>query len=250
MPTNSNLKDERRKEEVFFMNSNIKNSLFVSVLQGKSSKKYQGYLFFSTILIAVILIIISAIKFDVPYFMLRESVSSLGIKSENPNGYLFFRIAFISSGLVFIPYFIYIYRIFHPTAYHTSRSALIISIISCICVIGVGIFPEDNPIPHYTNAIIAFIGFTTVFSCYLYIFVKKIIQKDSWPKIWQIVILYLVFYGALIGFLFVFFLFYLYYYHRIIFINFSLPLWEWILVIANFYWIIVSFLIIPNQKNK
>ncbi len=231
------------------MNSNLKNSLFVSILQGRSSKKNQGYLFFSTILIVVIFIVISAIKFDNPYFMLRESVSSLGIKSENPNGYLFFRIAFILSGLTFIPYFIYIYRIFHPIAYHTSRSALVISIISCICVIGVGIFPEDNPIPHYTNAIIAFIGFTTVFSCYLYIYVKKVAQKDSWPKIWQIVILYVMFYGTLIGFLIVMFLFWLYYYHSIIFINFSLPLWEWILVIGIFSWIIGSFMIIPNKEE-
>jgi len=232
------------------MKSNIKNSLFVSILQGKSSKRNQGYIFFSTIIIAIILITISAIKFDNPYFMLRESVSSLGIKSENPTGYIFFRIAFILSGLTFIPYFIYIYRIFQPTAYHTSRSALVISIISCICVIGVGIFPEDNPIPHYTNAIIAFIGFTTVFSCYLYIFVKKVIQKDSWPKIWQILLLYVMFYGALIGFLIVMFLFWLYYYHSIIFINFSLPLWEWILVIGIFSWIIGSYLIIPNNVEK
>ena len=151
---------------------------------------------------------------------------------------------------IFIPYFIYIYRILHTTAYHTSRSALIISIISCICVIGVGIFPEDNPIPHYSNAIIAFIGFTTVFSCYLYIFIKKLIDKDSWPKIWQIIILYIVFYGALFGFLFVFFLFYLYFYHGIIFINFSLPLWEWILVLGIVYWIIGSFLIIPKKIDK
>ncbi|MHA1474972.1 MAG: hypothetical protein ACTSQ5_07270 [Promethearchaeota archaeon] len=231
------------------MKSNIKNSLFVSILQGKSSKKNQGYLFFSTIFIVVILIVISVIKFDNPYFMLRESVSSLGIKSENPNGYIFFRIALIISGLTFIPYFIYIYRIFHPTAYHTSRSALVLSIISCICIIGVGIFPEDNPIPHYTNAIIAFIGFTTVFSCYLYIFIKKVIQKDSWPKIWQIVLLYVTFYGALIGFLIVMFLFWLYYYHSIIFINFSLPLWEWILVMGIFSWIIGNFIIIPNKEE-
>ncbi len=229
------------------MNSNAKNSLFISILQGKSSKKNQGYLFFSTFSVVVILIIISAVKFNNPYFMLRESVSSLGIKSENPNGYILFRIALIFSGLLFIPYFIYTYRIFLPTAYHTSRSALVISIISCICVIGVGIFPEDNPIPHYTNAIIAFIGFTSVFSCYLYIFIKKVINKDSWPKIWQILLLYIVFYGTLIGFLFVFFLYGLFYYHRIIFINFSLPLWEWILVLGIVYWIIGSFLIIQNQ---
>ena len=232
------------------MNSTIRNSLFVSILQGKSSKKNQGFLFFSTISIALILIVISAINFNNPYFMLRESVSSLGIQSENPNGYIFFRIAFIFSGLLFIPHFIYIYRIFHPIAYHTSRSALVISIISCICIIGVGIFPEDNPIPHYSNAIIAFIGFTTVFSCYLYILIKKIIQKDFWPKIWQIALLYIVFYGALIGFIFVFILFGLYYYQGIIFINFSLPLWEWILVMGIFYWIIGSFLIIPRKEGK
>ncbi len=228
------------------MNSNTKNSLFVSILQGRSSKKNQGYLFFSTFSVVVILIIISAIIYNDPHLMLRESVSSLGIKSENPNGFILFRIALIFSGLLFIPYFIYIYRIFRPTAYHTSRSALVISIISCICVIGVGFFPEDNPIPHYTNAIIAIIGFTTVFSCYLYIFIKKIINKDPWPKIWQIVGLYIVFYGTLIGFLFVFFLFWLYYYHRIILINFSLPLWEWILVLGIVYWIIGSYLIVQN----
>lgn len=232
------------------MGSNNKRAIFLSILQGKSSKKNQGYLFFSSIFVAVILIVISAILFDNPYFMLRESVSSLGIKSENPNGYFFFRIAFILSGLLFIPYFIYIYRVLHPIAYHTSRSALIISIISCICIIGVGIFPEDNPIPHYTNAVIAFIGFTTVFSCYLYIFIKKINQKDNWPKIWQIVLLYIVFYGALLGFLFVFILFGLYYYNRIFFISFSLPLWEWILVMGIYSWIVGSFLIIPNKGEK
>ena len=247
MLTNSN---QEEKKGGYFMESNNKRAIFFSILQGKSSKKNQGYLFFSTISVAVILVIISAIIYDDPYLMLRESVSSLGIKLENPNGFILFRIALISTGLLLIPYFSDIYRIFHPTAYHTSRSALVISIISCICITGVGVFPEDNPIPHYTNAIIAFIGFTTAFSCYLYIFIKKVVQKDSWPRIWQIVILYLVFYGSLIGFLFVFFLFYLYYYHRIIFINFSLPLWEWILVMGIFYWIIGSFLIIPNKEEK
>ena len=246
MLTNSNQEDKRKVEII--MESNNKSVIFLSILQGKSSKKNQGYLFYSSIFVAIILIVISAILFDNPYFMLRESVSSLGIKSENPNGYLFFRIAFISSGLLLIPYFIYIYRIFHSTAYHTSRAALIISIISCICIIGVGIFPENNPIPHYTNAVIAFIGFTTVFSCYLYIFIKKIKQKDSWPKIWHIVLLYIVFYGALIGFLFVFILFGLFYYYRIFLISFSLPLWEWFLVIGIYYWIIGSFLIIPSQE--
>jgi len=232
------------------MELNNKRAIFFSILQGKSSKKNQGYLFFSSIFVTVILIVISAILFDYPSFMLRESVSSLGIKSENPNGYIFFRIAFILSGLLFIPYFIYIYRIFHPTAYHTSRAALIISIISCICIIGVGIFPEDNPVPHYTNATIAFIGFTTVFSCYLYIFIKRINQKDSWPKIWHIILLYVMFYGALLGFLFVLILFGLYYYYRIFIISFSLPLWEWILVIGIYSWIIGSFLIIPNNVEK
>jgi len=230
------------------MESNNKRAIFFSILQGKSSKKNQGYLFFSSIFGVVILIVISAILFDYPSFMLRESVSSLGIKSENPDGYIFFRIAFILSGLLFIPYFIYIYRIFHSTAYHTSRAALIISIISCICIIGVGIFPEDNPIPHYSNAVIAFIGFTTVFSCYLYIFIKKINQKDSWPKVWHILLLYIVFYGSLLGFLFVVILFGLYYYNRIFIISFSLPLWEWILVMGIFYWIIVCYLIIPSQE--
>ena len=231
------------------MIDNINNNALVLVLLGKSSKKKQGYLFFPIILISTILIIISAIKYGNDELMLRESVSSLGIKSENPNGYILFRIAFILTGIFLIPYFIYLYRFFHPTAYHTSRAALVISIISSICIIGVGIFPEDNPIPHYSNAIVAFIGFTTVFSCYLYIFIKKRIDKDSCPKIWQIIVLYLGFYGALIGFLFVFFLFWLYYYHRIIFVNFSLPLWEWIFVIGIVYWIIGSFIIIPSNKK-
>ena len=121
------------------MSSNSKKNSLGSIFLGKSSKRNQGLLFFTVILISTLLILISAIKYNDHYLMLTESFSSLGIRAENPNGYIFFRIALLLAGISFIPHFIYIFRIYHPTAYHTSRAALVISIISCFGVIGAGI---------------------------------------------------------------------------------------------------------------
>ena len=219
------------------------------LLKGKASKKVQGIYLFGLLIFCVIFFTISLIYYP-NYSIFRESISSLGIPNENPNGHLYWQIGMSALGVMFIPHLIYFYRVLHPTAYKTSIISLIFSIAASLGLIGVGYFPEDTIYPHYSCAIVAFLGYFTSFCCNLYILTKKIKDHESWPKRWQVFLLYFQLIGIMFLFLGAFVLFGLNYYYRIYWIDPNLPLLEWAVFISDLLYIVGLFLIIPDHSEK
>ncbi|WP_371803479.1 DUF998 domain-containing protein [Candidatus Lokiarchaeum ossiferum] len=217
------------------------------LLKGKASKKSQGIYLFGLLFFCIIFFTISIIIYP-NYSIFQESISSLGIPNENPDGYFYWSIGMMILGLLFIPHLLYFYRVLHPTAYKTSIISLILSIIASLGLVGVGFFPEDTIYPHYTCATIAFLGYFSSFCCNLYILNKKIKDQEPWPKKWQVFLLYFQLFGIMFLFISAFIIFGLFYFYGIYWIAPNLPFLEWAVFISNLLYIIGLFLIIPDPS--
>lgn len=203
---------------------------FLRFLTGYSSKR--AYSIFMIIIFAILvgINIISINLYPEKYSFLRRSVSSLGNKEKNPEGYIIWSIGMCIAGIALIPYVLFLFRVFVPTARKTTYISTGILILSCTGVFGVGIFSEDMGWIHYIFALFAFFGFFVAFSFNMYTLIKNVKDKKKWPRIWQIVLIYLIVDIIMLGFLLAFSLFWLYYFWGIYWFNMYLPLWEWLLL--------------------
>ncbi len=113
--------------------------------------------------------ILSAIVFPGGYNPLLETISSLGNPSENPfPGWLFFCLAFWSLSILFIPFYLWIYRRMKKIHWIAADLALLASMISSLGMILLGFFPEgyNTQNMHNLSAALSFGGFifSSVFS--------------------------------------------------------------------------------------
>ena len=103
--------------------------------------------------------ILSIILFPGGYNFFENMISELG---RGPSG-IFFNLGLIISGIVGIPFYIALYKVFDKETVNpiVRKSALIFSLISIFTFILVGIFPsiEDNYIIFVTHGTFAFISF-------------------------------------------------------------------------------------------
>ena len=121
--------------------------------------------------------ILSIILFPGGYNFFENMISELG---RGPSG-IFFNLGLIISGIVGIPFYIALYKIFDKETVNpiVRKSALIFSLISIFTFILVGIFPsiEDNYIVFVTHGTFAFLSFL---SGILYLISFSILMlKDS-----------------------------------------------------------------------
>ncbi|MHA1584656.1 MAG: hypothetical protein ACTSVU_02130 [Promethearchaeota archaeon] len=193
---------------------------------------------------------ISILKFPGGYVFLQNSVSSIGNPLKNPTGYYFWDFGMIISGLLFIPITQYIYRALQPTANISSRVFRLFTILSSLGVVGVGIFHENQPWPHYSCATFAFFGFFFAGCWNIYTLIKRLKNKEIWPKWGQFFLLYGQMIGIMVGFLTAFCSFWLYYFWGIFWINPNLPLWEWLLFGSNMLSLTLLFIFVHNYKNE
>ncbi len=220
---------------------------FKSLITGKASKKGHGLFFYPVIIFCILFFSISLLLYS-NYSMFKESVSSLGIRSENPRGYLVWNFGMIILGILLLPHFFYFYNSFHPIANITSKISVIISSISCVALIGVGIFPENTIYPHYTCAIIAIFGFFVSFCHNLYILIKKRNEHDNWPNLKWLIIIYFQLIIIMVLFIFALISFAIYHFYDVLLLNLNLPFLEWLVLISDLIYLIGIFCLIQEEK--
>ncbi len=198
-------------------------------LSGRSPKKTYAISMSIIIIILIATNIYAILAYPTTYSFLRRSVSSLGNRYKNPDGHIIWSIGMCFAGIFLIPYVLFLYRKFRPIARITSIVSTSILILSCIGIFGVGIFSEDTGWIHYVFALIAFFLSFVGFSFNMYIFIKSYKDKRGWPKIWQIVMLYLITDLIMLGFLTAFSMYWIYVFWDLFWFNPLLPLWEWLL---------------------
>lgn len=88
------------------------------------------------------------------YTPVNNWLSDLGNQNLNPNGFIFFNIGCILTGLILIPFFIGLYKWYTPKKWQKNLLivAQIIGIFSAFALIMVGVFPEDTGLNHTISA--------------------------------------------------------------------------------------------------
>ena len=132
------------------------------------------------------------------YHILFNMVSDLGI---GPGG-IFFNLGVIISGLIAIPFYIYLGKILKNGNNNEflRRGAIITSIISCIAFSLIGFFPsiEGNEIIYFLHGLFAFISWMSGLS-YLLLFSILLIKDERFSRFksylgFSIIIIYLIFF--------------------------------------------------------
>jgi len=216
------------------------------IWSGNCSKR--EYLIYLSILLLIYLIgiIISALKFPGGFSMTRVYISYLGGSDINPDGYIYYCIANFIVGFALIPHFIFLYKRLVPAMEFLSTFSCIWGVEGCIGFGLIGIFHQGIlPKMHQITTYMAFGGFgICAFFC-LFILIRKIILKHNWPSIKKFILLY----GSMLSILIIALLFDSY---EEFFVNIGVnPIYlndkflEWLYFFATLDWLIMIILIIP-----
>ena len=217
-----------------------------------SSKEIHGIYLIFVILILTLSCVIAQMLYPVPYSMLDYHVSAQGGINANTQGYKYWNIGMIITGILLIPHMLYLHRSYSSTSPKISIISFIISIIACLSISLIGIFPGDLGLPHLIVGCSTFIGFFIAFNLDGIILMKRKIQiPNQWPQTWYYLLFYFFLNCSFIGALTI----------PEISFNFdkipfdprwlSFPIWEWDLFISVFIWMIGIFLLMPEPlKNK
>ncbi len=219
---------------------------------GLASKKVHGIYLFIVILILTLSCIIAQILYPVTYSMLDYHVSAQGGINANPQGHIYWNIGMIITGILLIPHMLYLHRSFSSTSPKISIISCIISIIACLSISLIGIFPGDLGLPHLIVGCTTFFGFIIAFNLDGIILIERK-QKfpNQWPQTWNYLLFYFFLNCSFIGALII----------PEISLNLdklpfdprwlSFPIWEWTLFISVFIWMIGFFLLMPEPlKSK
>lgn len=102
--------------------------------------------------------------FPAGYTPVNNWLSDLGNQNLNPDGFIFFNIGCILTGLILIPFFIGLRKWYTTKKWQKNLliAAQIIGIFSAFALIMVGVFPEDTGANHMYAAISFFISLLLV----------------------------------------------------------------------------------------
>jgi hypothetical protein len=169
------------------------------------------------------------------YNPLVHTVSALGLMEAKS----LFSIAFVVTGSLLIPFFIYLERELVDINENLRRVATGVAIFANMCIALVGILPDESYVSaaafaafvvfHGFVAAVAFIGcsiYIVLYSYLMYLVPKSSMYKGPAFK------KYLAYFGFLIGFMLIIFL--------VSSIVIIIPLIEWILALMILIWIIIT----------
>ncbi|MFX0103101.1 MAG: DUF998 domain-containing protein, partial [Candidatus Hodarchaeota archaeon] len=144
-------------------------------------------IFFTFLLTAVALI-------PPPYVWMYESISTLGVTGENPQGWFFFTLAFLSLGVLLIPYFISLFKILKDKVKVVTVLMLIFGFISCAAMFVISIFQEIEEYRdlHHTAAIIALGGLFASAICSWFPLGKKIKEQAKRKGLSNIILVIMI----------------------------------------------------------
>jgi hypothetical protein len=168
-------------------------SFITRIWTGRVSKSEYFKYFLVVFSIYIIGIIVSAAVYPGGFSLLYVYVSYLGGYPNNPNGYIIYNTSVFITGFCLIPHFFYIYRQLQPNFKFFNVLSSFFGIIGCIAFAALGIFYQGSswgPLGHQWATILAFGGFGVSAFFQLFIYLQKVYQRQSWPKLWHIILFY------------------------------------------------------------
>ncbi|MHA1897598.1 MAG: DUF998 domain-containing protein [Promethearchaeota archaeon] len=225
---------------------------FRLLLTGKAHKKTMGIYLFSIIIFFFTMCKISQVLFPGGYSILYYYISDQGCLAENPQGFIFFSIGAITTGLLLIPYFIYIWR--HIKNYLTliSNLATLFGLIGSIGLALVGMIPKDFKHPHDIAADLAFGGYALSAFFLLFVFIRIRVITKKFPS----VLSFLLSYGVMFALIATEIVFQSNSKSLELILNinpryFSSTFWQWMQLFTVLYWMISMYMILmPDMKKE
>ncbi|MHA1734737.1 MAG: DUF998 domain-containing protein, partial [Promethearchaeota archaeon] len=160
------------------------------VLAGGGTKRQQGALLAVVLAVFGFGTLYAQAVFPGRYSILENHVSDQGGIHDNPRGFLVFDTCVVATGILLVPFFLWLARRLLPTTPPLSYLAVTSGIIGSLGFSMVGAFPEDLGTIHEVAAGLAFGGLgASAFFCFL-IMARKMWLRDQWPKPWQFALLY------------------------------------------------------------
>lgn len=162
------------------------------VFLGKGTRKTNGLFFLGSFAFFWLCLGLSQLVFPNGYDWLARTISEEGNHAKNPVGWIFFTIGVCTTAVLLISQSLYIYRHLYPNVLLLSRITLFFLITGSIGLFIVGSVSEEYRIPHDVGAFVAFGGFGLGAFCTFLISIRRFILKESWPKVWQFLIIYTI----------------------------------------------------------
>lgn len=218
------------------------------IVCGQSSKRAHLLYYGGFLLLYSIACLLAAIRFPTEYSPLTNHISNLGGVIDNPIGHRFFNIGIFLCGIWLIPHLQYVHYQLTPGHPKLVKILRYFSVCACIGISMVGVFPEEQVIPHQLFAVIYFIGLQCIINLdliplwRLYHSTSKLAENQ---KIRALLVLILYFYVNLMFLLGIFmpkisgpgFIF-------------QFPFWEWNFLISQFVWMGAITWLIPSNICK
>ncbi len=200
------------------------------------------------ITIFIIAVTVAISFFPAPGFTpMNNHVSDMGGIASNPAVWWFFDVSIFFVGILMTPNFVYLYHRLMPTAKWLTSLVTFCGLVGCIGFSVLGMFPQDFATPHDIAADLSFGGLGGAAFLTMFVFLRKMWIKASWPS-WKA---FLALYGPLI--VAMTFLLIAQSIDPLPGIDprwFTWPPWQWIALLSVLYWIILIGIIIPDLPAK
>ncbi len=136
-------------------------------------------------------IVLAAAVYPGGFSFVHVYVSYLGGSENNPAGYLIYNACEFIAGVLFVPHFLYLYRRFSPTLKVVSVLSCFCGIVGCVGFAGLAFYYQGVPGPgHQIATYVAFGGFGACLVFVLFVLLRKMALRQSWPKPRYFIIVY------------------------------------------------------------
>jgi Protein of unknown function (DUF998) len=160
------------------------------LISGKQTPKFMGIYIGCILLFYLLVIILAQSVFPEGYSLMNYTISTQGGIEDNPHGWWIYDIGVIIIGIVFIPFFTYIYQRLKPTTLLLSKFAYFFALVGSIGFALLGVFPHDFGFSHGIATGLAFGGFGASAFFTFFVLVRKLFLKESWPTITGFIIVF------------------------------------------------------------
>jgi Protein of unknown function (DUF998) len=212
---------------------------FKTILLGKGNKKDHRIYSVMIALFFFVCLGLSQLLYPAPgYDWTNRYISEEGNPIGNQKGWYFFSLGICGIAILLIPHFLYIYRHL-PSTLLISKFLLFFTFTGSIGLFIVGVISELNELPHNIAAGIAFGSFGLAIFSSLLIFLYKLVKKEVWPKMGQIIVFYciIISMGIFVA------------NGMIVHFGEKTSVYQWIGFWIMFVWFLGMYLIIPNKRE-
>ncbi len=162
---------------------------FKDLFSGNLDKRRHGIFLFGLLVFSLICHIWAIAVSPEPFSFRETWISTLGHPLHNPLGYVVYNIWFVSTGLLLIPHFLYLFRRLGEGLKGLQKFILFLWILGTVSFGAIGIVHDMIQPLHDSIAAVAFVGLSLAFNLQLLLIIYQRVKGRTLRYFWIAVIL-------------------------------------------------------------